>query len=386
MPKRIVIVGSTGSIGQQALDVVRRFPDRLAVVGLSTGRSVDLLAQQAREFGPTAVGVADAGLYNQLRSALADTDAQVFAGPDADQIASLPEADLVLVASVGLSGLTPAMNAVRAGKTLAIANKESLVAAGELILAEARRSSSRVVPVDSEHSAIFQCLEGEQPASVHRIILTASGGAFRDKPLEELANVTPDEALMHPTWRMGKKITVDCATLMNKGLEVIEAHRLFGVPVDRIETVLHHQSVIHSMVEFTDGSVKAQMGLPDMRLPIQYALFYPHRATWAPSRLDPAALGCLTFAPLDLGRYPCLSLAYCAARKGGTYPAVLSAADEVAVAAFLEGRLRFSGIPAVVEDALEAHTPEVAVNLDAVARADAWARERAASCVRRLEV
>lgn len=383
MPKRIVVIGSTGSIGQQALDVVRRFPDRFAVVGLSSGRNVDLLVEQAREFRPAAVGIADEALYEALRSALGGI-AQVLAGSDADQIAALPDADLVLVASVGLSGLAPAMNAVGAGKTLAIANKESLVAAGELILDEARRSSSRVLPVDSEHSAIFQCLEGEKVASVSRIILTASGGAFRDKSLEEVADVTPEEALMHPTWRMGKKITVDCATLMNKGLEVIEAHRLFGLPVDRIETVLHHQSVVHSMVEFTDGSVKAQMGPPDMRLPIQYALFYPERAGWTPSRLDPAALGCLTFAPLDLQRYPCLALAYSAAKRGGTYPAVLSAADEVAVAAFLEGRLRFGSIPAVVEDALESHTPEAVISLDVVARADAWARERAASSVRRL--
>ncbi|MGQ9523863.1 MAG: 1-deoxy-D-xylulose-5-phosphate reductoisomerase [Armatimonadota bacterium] len=386
MPRRIAIVGSTGSIGQQALDVVRRFPESFSVVGLSTGRSVDALVRQVHEFRPAAVGIADAKQYEELRSALADTNTQVLAGQDADQIASLPEADLVLVASVGLSGLAPAVNAIRAGKVLAIANKESLVAAGELILSEARHSSSLVIPVDSEHSAVFQCLEGEDTASVRRLILTASGGAFRDRSLDEVADVTPAEALMHPTWRMGKKITVDSATLMNKGLEVIEAHRLFGVPVERIETVLHHQSIIHSMVEFTDGSVKAQMSLPDMRLPIQYALFYPQRGTWAPSTLDLAAIGCLTFATMDLKRYPCLRLAYSAARKGGTCPAVLSAADEVAVAAFLEGRLRFGCIPAVIEATLEAHSPEPAASLDVVLRADAWARKKADFCVRRLEV
>jgi 1-deoxy-D-xylulose-5-phosphate reductoisomerase len=381
MAKRIAIIGSTGSIGQQALDVALRLPEHLRVVALAAGSNVQMLAEQAMRTHPAVVGVANEALAPQLAALLKGSGIAVVAGAEADALACLPDVDLVLVASVGLAGLWPALAAVRAGKTLAVANKESIVAAGDLLMAEAAQHGAKVVPVDSEHSAIFQCLEGESKQTVSRIILTASGGAFRDRSAHELEHVSPQEALAHPTWRMGKKITVDSATLMNKGLEVIEAHRLFGVPVHRIHAVLHQQSIIHSLVEFADGSVKAQLGLPDMRMPIAYALTYPNRLEWGADRLDLASVGALTFERLDLARYPCLALAYQAAEEGGTAPTVLSAADEVAVTAFLDGRLSFARISDVIQRVLDMHRREECRDLNAVRRADAWARRAAASLV-----
>lgn len=386
MRKRVVIIGSTGSIGRQALEVIRRFPDRFEVVGLVGGANADLLAEQALEFRPKLVGIASKEQVQRLEQLLPSGWFSLVGGGDTADIAAHPGADLVLLAAVGLAGLKPALAAVKAGKALAVANKESIVAAGHIIAEEAAKSGAILIPVDSEHSAVFQCLLGERKHLVRRIILTASGGAFRDRPLDQLSSVTPEEALAHPTWKMGKKVTVDSATLMNKGLEVIEAHRLFDIPVGKIETVLHHQSIVHSLVEFTDGSMKAQMSLPDMRIPIEYALFYPERGDWAPTELKLWEVGCLTFAALDMSRYPCLGLAYEAAKMGGTAPAVLSAADEVAVSAFLEGRLRFTNIAVVLEETLSKHTPWPACSIEDVMCADTWARDAAEACVSRREV
>lgn len=365
--KRLVIVGSTGSIGQQTLDVVRAFPERFRVVGLACGENVKLLREQEAEFRPGSawcredVGIGGIG------------DARLL--PPEDMASDL-EADIVVVATSGRSGLQATLAAVRAGRTVALANKEVLVAAGEIVMEEARLHGAEILPIDSEHSAIWQCLVGEDVGGIARLVLTASGGAFRLKGIEELGAVSAEDALRHPTWQMGTKVTVDSATLMNKGMEVIEAHWLFDVPYSRIEVVVHPQSVIHSIVEFVDGSSKAQMSMPDMRLPIQYALTYPER--WeSPFRrvIDYCELGSLEFEAVDLERFPCLRLAVEAGERGGTYPAVLSAADEVAVELFLGKRIGFMEIPALVERTLEAHVSTSSPSIDEVLAADSWARE-----------
>lgn len=371
-PLRLVILGSTGSIGRQALEVVRAHPEQVRVVGLAAGRSAGLLEEQVAEFRPAYYFLEAAP-----RAAFSAFDgAQLLA---MDEMACLPEADLVLVATVGRAGLAPTLAALAAGKRVALANKEVLVMAGEAVVAAAQRGGGTLIPVDSEHSAIWQCLQGEAgeggPARIHRLVLTASGGAFRDRSVEELRRVTPEEALRHPNWVMGPKVTVDSATLMNKGFEVIEAHWLFGVPLANIDVLLHRESIIHSLVEFVDGSVKAQLGAPDMRLPLQYAISYPDR--WhAPGfpRLDLAQMGKLSFAPVEAGRWPCLELALEAAMQGGTCPAVLSAADDVAVECFLAGRIGFLDIPRLVEATLGAHRTVHHPNLEDVVEADAWAR------------
>lgn len=371
-PLRLVILGSTGSIGRQALDVVRAHPDQVRVVGLAAARSAGLLEEQVAEFRP-AYYFLEAG-QRAASSAFDGTRLLPM-----DEMACLPEADLVLVSTVGSAGLAPTLAALAAGKRVAIANKEVLVMAGEAVTAAAQRGGGTLIPVDSEHSAIWQCLQGEPgeggPGRIHRLVLTASGGAFRDKSVEDLRRVTPEEALRHPNWVMGPKVTVDSATLMNKGFEVIEAHWLFGVPLASIDVLLHRESIIHSLVEFVDGSVKAQLGAPDMRLPLQYALSYPDR--WhAPHfpRLNLAEMAKLSFAPVEPGRWPCLELALAAARQGGTYPAVLSAADDVAVEWFLAGRIGFLDIPRLVGDTLAAHRPAAHPNLEEMLEADAWAR------------
>ena len=378
--KGLVVLGSTGSIGRQTLDVVRGLRDRFRVIGLAAGRNVVALEQQVREFAPRLVGSESAGDYARLKSALG---AAAPAWATMEEMVSLPEVDLVVVATAGKTGLHPTLAALRAGKVVALANKEVLVMAGHLITEVAERGSGQLRPIDSEHSAVWQCLWGEERSSIVRIILTASGGAFRDRSLEELRRVTPDEALRHPTWQMGRKVTVDSATLLNKGFEAIEARWLFGVPFQSIEIILHRQSIVHSLVEFRDGSIKAQMGMPDMRLPIQCALCYPERLR-CPSvaRLDLAQVGSLEFAVPDLRRFPCLRLGLEAGARGGTYPAVLAAADEVAVEHFLAGHLGFMEIGTVLEGALEAHRPSGDVSLAAVLEADAWARAWAEDWVR----
>ena len=380
---RVAILGSTGSIGRQALEVVREQPDHFEIVALAAGRSAEVLAAQAREFRPRVVCLTTAG-----GGAAPPAPPGLDGGPwerlagerGLVVVATLPEADVVLVATSGRVALPATLAAVRAGKAVALANKESLVIAGELVTAAARRAGARLLPVDSEHSAIWQCLAGEDRAAVRRLILTASGGPFRTWPRERLAAITVEQALAHPTWQMGPKITTDSATLMNKGLEAIEARWLFDVPLDRVDVVVHPESIVHSLVEFADGSLKAQLGWPDMKLPIQLALARGARLPRPdPARrpFDLAALGRLRFEPPDVDRFPCLKLAIEAGKAGGTAPAVLCAADEVAVERFLRGELAFVDIPRVVDAALEAHAPSPVAGLEHLLEVDARARQTA---------
>ena len=379
----VSLLGSTGSIGQQTLDVVRSLGDRIDVLGLAAGRNLDLLAEQARAFRPRylwASGGAGEAPAEALRSIAASIDAQVS---PMEEMAADPDLDVLVVGTAGRAGLEPTLAALERGVAVALANKEVVVMAGHLVRAAANRGGGHLRPVDSEHSAIWQCLWGEEGNEVRRIILTASGGALRDLPIEALPEVTPKQALRHPTWNMGKKITIDSATLLNKGMETIEARWLFDVPYERVEVVQHGESIVHSLVEMGDGSVKAQLGNPDMRLPIQCALTYPERLSPTVAPLDLAAVGTLTFKAPDLERYPCLRLTMEAGRQAGTYPAVLAAADEVAVEAFLSEQIRFTQIAGVIEETLSAHATTVDPDLEAVDAADAWARRTAASLVTR---
>jgi len=376
--RRVAILGSTGSIGRQALEVIEALPDRLGVAALTAERNVERLAEQALRFRPDLVAIADADRAEDLAERLRGTGIAVAAGREGVRRAAVaPEAGIVLGAISGVAGLAPVLDAVRAGKTVALANKEPLVAAGSIVMEEARRSGARILPVDSEHSAIFQALRGFEVREVARLVLTASGGPFRGRPPGELETVTPEEALAHPTWEMGPKVTIDSATLMNKGLEIIEAHWLFGVPYDRIAVLIHPQSVVHSLVEFVDGTMLAHLGAPDMRLPIQYALCYPERPPRPWATVDLAALGALTFERPDLQRFPCLALARRAGEAGGTAPAALNGANEEAVALFLAGRIGFTQIPALIEAALEAHRPVAQPTLDQVLTADQEGRAAA---------
>jgi 1-deoxy-D-xylulose-5-phosphate reductoisomerase len=371
---RVAILGSTGSIGRQALDVAARMPEAVRVTALAAHSDHSLLAEQARSFRPVAVALHDPAAARAAQRELPGVD--VGAGPESvEALAAHPEVDVVLNALVGAAGLRATIVSLTSGKTLALANKESLVAGGELVTALARPGS--ILPVDSEHSAIFQCLIGEDPHDVARIWLTASGGPFRGRGRAFLEQVDAAAALAHPTWAMGPKITVDSATLMNKGLEAIEAHHLFAVGYDRISIVVHPQSCIHSMVEFADGSVKAHLGATDMRIPIQYAFSHPHRWASPVPSVDFTTLGSLDFEPVDHETFRCLALALAAGREGGTLPAVLNAANEVAVAAFLDGRCRLTDIDRVVEMVMDAHAPERLVAVEQVEAIDRWAREAA---------
>lgn len=353
-PRGLAILGSTGSIGTQALEIVRLFPEKLRVRALAAGSNVDLLAEQARAFRPELVAVADTGRERALREALAGTGIAVMAGEEGLRaVATAEGAGTVVAAVVGFAGLRPTLAAIEAGKEIALANKETLVVAGELVRRLVRERGIAVLPVDSEHSALFQCLVGEPEGSVERLTLTASGGPFRTRPAATFGQITPEEALAHPNWDMGAKITIDSATLMNKGLEVIEARWMFDVVPERIGVLVHPQSIVHSLVHFADGSVKAQMGVPDMRVPIQYALSFPERWPAPHPRVDWDRLACLDFEEPDLERFPCLRLAFEALAAGGTAPAVLNAANEAAVALFLENRIGFTDIPRLVEGALD---------------------------------
>jgi 1-deoxy-D-xylulose-5-phosphate reductoisomerase len=367
--KRLAILGSTGSIGQQTLEVVRAFSDRFQVVGLGAGSNLKLLARQIEEFQPKLVS------FQAENSSLPSGNYQLLA---LEEVAIHPEVDLVLIATSGKAGLAPALAAIRARKQIALANKEVLVMAGEIVMAEAERCGVEIMPVDSEHSAIWQCLRGEPRESVARLILTASGGPFYRYSREQLTTVTPEQALKHPTWQMGRKVTIDSATLMNKGMEVIEAHWLFNLPQERIKVLIHPQSLVHSLVEFTDGSVKAQLSPPDMRLPIQYALSYPERLSNPQlAKIDWNKFAPLNFAPPDLTRFPCLRLALEAGERGGTYPGVLCAADEVAVELFLSHRIGFPDIAKLVEETLQHHQSINHPPLEEIFATDAWAREYA---------
>ncbi len=362
--KRIAILGSTGSIGRQALDVIRSFPDELKVVALTANKNLELLERQIREFQPKMFcsfvkpGISYGGEFLSV-----------------EEIASHPEVNFVIVATTGKAGLSPTLAALKADKMVALASKEVLVMAGEIIVHEASLHQSQILPVDSEHSAIWQCLQGEENKP-QRLILTASGGPFYRYSQSQLAEVTPEQALRHPVWKMGRRVTIDSATLMNKGLEVIEAHWLFSIPFDSIEILIHPQSIVHSVVEFMDGSLKAQLSCPDMRLPIQFALSYPRR--WSNSelpRLDWNKINSLNFEPVDYDRFPCLKLAVAAGKSGGTYPAVLCAADEVAVELFLDHRISFTDIAKIVQGTLEQHKNIRQPSLEEILAADNWARE-----------
>ncbi len=367
--KRLAVLGSTGSIGRQTLEVVSAFPDRFEVVALACGENVSLLKEQVAEFKPRLVCTELAAGAKEILGATC---------LPLEEIASHPDVDLVVIATSGKAGLGATLAAIRAGKKVALANKEVLVMAGGIVVAEAQKYDAEIVPIDSEHSAIWQCLNGEGRRTVSKLILTASGGPFRQSTLAQLAAVTPKDALNHPTWRMGTKVTIDSATLMNKGMEVIEAHWLFDIPYSQIEVVVHPQSIIHSIVEFVDGSAKAQLSLPDMRLPIQYALTHPER--WeSPFRegIDFGSIVSFDFEPVDLDRFPCLKLAMEAGERGGTYPAVLSAADEVAVELFLAKKIGFPDIAAVVARTLDCHEVISYPSIEDIFAADTWARETA---------
>lgn len=378
MKQRVAILGSTGSIGVQTLDIVRENPDRFEARVLTARSNWQRLAAQAREFDADAAVIADKSCYPQLREALAGTDTKVYAGEEAvAQVAAAGDTEVVVNALVGYAGLAPTVAALGAGKKLALANKESLVVAGERVMRLAAQRRAPILPIDSEHSAIFQCLAGER-SPVRRLIVTCSGGAFRDLPREKLAEVTVDEALRHPQWQMGAKITIDSSTLVNKGFEVIEAHWLFGMPADRISVVLHPQSIVHSMVEFEDGAIKAQLGTPDMRMPISYALTYPERARRPGERFDFTSHPCLTFAEVDRLKYPALDIAYDCLRRGGTAACTMNGANEEAVAAFLARRCAWLDIVRAIEHALARATFTNAPTLADYAEANAEARRLAA--------
>ena len=377
--KRLAILGSTGSIGRNVLRVVEQFPDEFSVVALTAGRNIDLLGEQLKRFSPQVAVVLDDELARRLRQQLVPGDhVEILYGADGyEAAAALGSADLVVCAIVGSAGLLPTLAAIQHGKAIALANKESLVMAGEVLTQTARDKGGAIIPIDSEHSAIFQCLAGHRKQDLKQILLTASGGPFLDKATEGLDDISPEVALRHPTWDMGPKVTIDSATLMNKGLEVIEARWLFDVPLECIQVVIHPESIIHSMVVYQDSSVIAQLALPDMRIPIAYALSYPERLDLGLSPPDFFELGTLTFREPDLERFACLALAIEACRAGKTYPAVLNAANEVAVRAFLDHRIGFGHIAGTIQETMAKHKPVSNPGLSDILSADAWARRTA---------
>jgi len=375
--KNVVLLGSTGSIGTSTVKVAEDLPDHIRLLGLAAGNNVELLREQTRKHRPEAISISDPSKAAELRDALG-TAVEVYSGTEGlIRLATLPAADIVLIAIVGIAGLQPALAAIRAGKDIAVASKEILVMAGEIVMSEARKHGVRVLAVDSEHSAIFQCLEDKPPGSVRSLWLTASGGPFRNTPKEDFANITVERALKHPSWVMGQKITIDSATLFNKGLEMIEARWLFDIEVDRVRVLVHPQSVVHSMVEFVDGSLIAQLSTPDMCLPIQYALTYPSRVRSERVQTNLAQLGSLTFEEPDLERFPSLNLARRAGEQGGTMPAVLNAANEVAVEAFVNRQISFVQIPQTVARVIDHHQLVAHPTLENILEADAWARKEA---------
>ncbi|PLX93845.1 MAG: 1-deoxy-D-xylulose-5-phosphate reductoisomerase [Desulfuromonas sp.] len=376
--KQLAILGSTGSIGVSTLQIVAAFPDKFQVTALTAGRNIDLLVQQVRRFKPKLVAVIAEEDAERLKKILGSDGPEILCGVEGlIHCASSPQVSTVVAAIVGAAGLVPTMAAIRSGKDIALANKETLVTAGSLVIEAVREYGGRLLPVDSEHSAIFQSLEGHQSEDIRRLILTASGGPFREWPLSRLASVTPADALAHPNWDMGQKISIDSATMMNKGLEVIEARWLFDLPVERIAIHVHPESIIHSMVEYRDGAVLAQLGIPDMQTPIAYALSWPDRLPLQLEPLDLCRIGTLNFSEPDQAKFPCLGLAYAAGQAGGSAPAVMNAANEVAVEAFLDRHISFQQIPQLIEKVLEQHTVEDLTNIDQVLRADLYGRRTA---------
>ncbi|MNW51742.1 1-deoxy-D-xylulose 5-phosphate reductoisomerase [compost metagenome] len=372
--KKIALIGSTGSIGTQTLDVIRAYPEEFRLEGLAAGTNIELFARQVHEFRPRKASVATKELADRIRPQLPEGVELHYGDQGLIEVAAGTDADTVVTAIVGSAGLPATLAAIEEGKHIALANKETLVTAGHLVTELARRKGVALLPVDSEHSAIFQCLNGEHPEEVSQITLTASGGSFRDLTREQLRDVTVEDALKHPNWAMGAKITIDSATMVNKGLEVIEAHWLFGLPFEQIGVLLHPESIIHSFVEYRDGSVIAQLGTPDMRVPIQYALTYPHRWTSAAKRLSLAEIGKLHFREMDFDRFPCLRLAFECGKIGGTATSVYNAANEAAVARFLKGEIPFLQIETIIETALAKHEVQARPDLEAIREADRWAR------------
>lgn len=382
MKKRVIILGSTGSIGLSALKVARDLPDRMEVVGIAANRQGDVLLEQAKEFNPAAVAIFDEKQLGKIKAGVPKGTA-VFSGPEGLlRLATWAEADMILIAIVGTAGLAPALAAIEAGKDLAVASKEILVMAGEAVTTAAAAKKIKILPVDSEHNAIFQCLAAASHDHVRRLILTASGGPFRRTPKADLAKVTPEQALKHPTWKMGTKITIDSATLFNKGLEMIEARWLFGVPISQVDVVVHPQSIVHSFVEFVDGSQLAQLSHSDMCFPIQYAVTWPDRMPNSLRPLNLAEQGSLTFEAPDPDRFPALRLAREAGERGGTLPAVMNAANEIAVPAFLNRKIGFPRIWELVEEVMQRHEVVAHPNLDVIINADAWARETAQKLIK----
>ncbi|MGZ3493202.1 MAG: 1-deoxy-D-xylulose-5-phosphate reductoisomerase [Thermodesulfobacteriota bacterium] len=376
--KRLAILGSTGSIGVNTLQIVSQFPERFEVVSLSAGLNTSLLKEQVLRFRPKMVSVLNKELSESLRRELPHMDFEIVYGVEGlIQVATRPEIDQVVSAIVGAVGLIPTLSAIKTGKTVALANKESLVMGGKIMMEEARRNHAQILPIDSEHSAIFQSLLGHRKEDVRHLVLTASGGPFLKLPVSRLHDVTVQEALNHPRWEMGKKITIDSASLMNKGLEIIEAHWLFDIPIEKIMVLIHPQSVVHSMVEYVDGSIVAQMGITDMKIPISYALSFPERLNLSLPSLDLSKSEALTFSTPDPQRFRCLALAYESIKRGETAPAVLNAANEVAVSAFLDGSIRFTEIPLLLQRVMEEHEVKSVHTIEDILKADHWARERA---------
>lgn len=384
--KNISILGSTGSIGTQALDVIRNYPDHFNITGLSARSNMNLIIEQIREFKPEIVHVSDETKIDEVRTAVNDTKVKIVTGEDGlNEVATHKKADTVLSAIVGFAGLLPTIEAIKAGKDIALANKETLVVAGDIVMHLADEKKSKIIPVDSEHSAIFQIMQGEDFDTIRRLILTASGGPFRNTKLSKLFKVSRDDALSHPNWSMGDKITIDSATMMNKGLEVIEAYHLFKIPPFKIEVVVHPQSIIHSFVEFKDRSLKAQLGLPDMRVPIQYALSYPMRLKNKLPELNFEDYTSFTFEKPDHKRFPSLGIAFEAIRRGGNFPCIINAANEIAVAAFLDKQIGFMQIPKVVEQTMEDATACVNPDINNLIQSDNEARQLAGEMIKKLK-
>jgi 1-deoxy-D-xylulose-5-phosphate reductoisomerase len=384
--KRITILGSTGSIGRKALEIVSNYRSRFKVVALTAGKNIDLIEEQIKSFSPEVVAVADEAAARELRSRMGGHVPSILSGHEGvAEAASYKGSEFVLSAIIGAAGLIPTISAIRSGKTIGLANKEALVIAGRIVTEEAKKSGVRIFPVDSEHSAVFQCIEGHRNSEIRRIILTASGGPFAGKDVSELNDMKPEDALRHPNWQMGKKITIDSATLMNKGFEMIEAHYLFNVPPEKIDVLIHPQSIVHSIVEFLDKSYIAQLSMPDMKGPIAYALSYPERLENVMQGLDLDGIDSLVFKKPDNKSFPCLSYAYRAMESRGTMPSVLNAANEVAVDAFLKGMIRFTEIPFVIRETMEKHEVLPDTDLAVILEADNWARKKAEEIIEEIK-